>query len=1048
MDIHYNAFISYRHHPEDIRVATEIHRALERYRIPKTIRKNLKGNLRLFRDKDELPITSNLSDDISRALENSDFLIVICSTHTKESIWVQREIETFLKTHTYDKVLSVLVDGEPYDTIPEILQYREEQDPDTGEVKRIPIEPLSCDWRVDKKTAYREELPRLAAALLHCGYDELRQRQRQYKMRRLIAFFSVALVASVSLMTYFLYTSIKIRQANENLQEANEKIRKANVEIQEANVQIQNNLDAALRNQSEYLASAASERFDAGDRMTAISLAMAALPSGTWDRPYVPKAELILADTLGIYTTEPEIVATGIMDCGAIISAFDVTADGKIVYTADRNNRIISWNAEKYAQMAVIDLQNSDYKKMNVSGENLVIQLYTEYGSDDPELCCYSSQGALLWFVKKCDDYAFYGEDSVMILNHNQTLGASTIDFLNVQTGAPVREPMTVPVEGSVVPSKFYQDLYIPGLPVAIDYSDWDHDYVYLIDPETDQVQILEPFTLWPEDQREDLSVLAVTTTQWGDVLVKVSDGSGMYNGIFINMVTTSPARSVLLCYQQNNLRLRWKQSITTYSYNSLSKIETIPDTNRILCQDDNMFLVLDSETGKILGQCETMANILSVNVDADSAYGLMDDGCYYNYSYEDNQCMAMRLMDSDLIQAKSANGTFTLKQNSTHITEYKMSGENGWTVYPDSPDGYVREFCRRDNLLMMVTGNNQLHLFDISTGTFLWTVSLENGYSLDLLGFSRDGKTFYAKEYRKVLTVDVASGQIRTMEIPVAIDEFYSSAYGFSFLTENRLHYLISKGSEFYLAEMNLNIGEAEIGPYLFGTEEEKPGNNSGIVYADEDYIWLWDSKNLVEISREDRKSQKVLSNLATYPLITFHEEKNLFSIGIDGELLFMKPGGDVAMRLDLAGEDAVSVRFHQDDILIVTSDAKLSRYDWEGNLLGKSDLTVYTSFYNSCSPSPGTDLNIKWDFTKDGELLLGVFGLGNIIDCDTWESRAYILNYNCYDHSGNRIVCYADYNLGYFPRYTTEEVIALALDQLNGYQLPEEIRRYYGID
>ena len=122
MDIHYNAFISYRHHPEDIRVATEIHRALEHYRIPKAVRKNQKGNLRLFRDKDELPITSNLSDDIFRALQNSDFLIVICSTHTKESVWVQREIETFLKTHTYDKVLSVLVDGEPYDTITEILQ--------------------------------------------------------------------------------------------------------------------------------------------------------------------------------------------------------------------------------------------------------------------------------------------------------------------------------------------------------------------------------------------------------------------------------------------------------------------------------------------------------------------------------------------------------------------------------------------------------------------------------------------------------------------------------------------------------------------------------------------------------------------------------------------------------------------------------------------------------------------------------------------------------------------------------------------------------------
>jgi len=98
MDIHYNAFISYRHHPDDIRAATQIHRALERFHVPKPIRGKVTLPLRLFRDKDELPITANLSDDIFDALRNSDFLIVICSVHTKESAWVQREIEFFLKT--------------------------------------------------------------------------------------------------------------------------------------------------------------------------------------------------------------------------------------------------------------------------------------------------------------------------------------------------------------------------------------------------------------------------------------------------------------------------------------------------------------------------------------------------------------------------------------------------------------------------------------------------------------------------------------------------------------------------------------------------------------------------------------------------------------------------------------------------------------------------------------------------------------------------------------------------------------------------------------
>ena len=62
MSNHYNAFISYRHHPDDIRVASEIHRALERFHVPASIRKKYGKIERLFRDKEELPITSNLTD--------------------------------------------------------------------------------------------------------------------------------------------------------------------------------------------------------------------------------------------------------------------------------------------------------------------------------------------------------------------------------------------------------------------------------------------------------------------------------------------------------------------------------------------------------------------------------------------------------------------------------------------------------------------------------------------------------------------------------------------------------------------------------------------------------------------------------------------------------------------------------------------------------------------------------------------------------------------------------------------------------------------------
>ena len=100
---HYNAFISYRHSELDSKVAIEVHRKLERFKLPANIRKNFPKDHqkieRVFRDQDELPLADNLSDPIEQALRNSDFLIVICTPRLPESRWCQREIETFKKLH-------------------------------------------------------------------------------------------------------------------------------------------------------------------------------------------------------------------------------------------------------------------------------------------------------------------------------------------------------------------------------------------------------------------------------------------------------------------------------------------------------------------------------------------------------------------------------------------------------------------------------------------------------------------------------------------------------------------------------------------------------------------------------------------------------------------------------------------------------------------------------------------------------------------------------------------------------------------------------------
>lgn len=96
----YDAFISYRHTELDKFVAENLIKELESFKLPKNVAKKLKGKKtkieRVFRDREELPLTNNLEEPIVEALQNSEWLIVICSPRLPESVWCKKEIETFI----------------------------------------------------------------------------------------------------------------------------------------------------------------------------------------------------------------------------------------------------------------------------------------------------------------------------------------------------------------------------------------------------------------------------------------------------------------------------------------------------------------------------------------------------------------------------------------------------------------------------------------------------------------------------------------------------------------------------------------------------------------------------------------------------------------------------------------------------------------------------------------------------------------------------------------------------------------------------------------
>lgn len=214
----YDAFISYRHIAPDKPIAERLQKLLETYVLPKELRSEGK-KLRLFRDETELPTSSDLGSDIKTALEQSRFLVVICSPEYEKSKWCMQEVTYFKQLHNNStrQILTLLV-GDPNlpPAFPEALRYepRRETLPD-GTVRETmeEIEPLAANVSAETlKQAQKKlktEFLRIAAPLLGHRFDDLynrEQRRRTQRKMRLALSAAGVLAAATLLSTLALVT--------------------------------------------------------------------------------------------------------------------------------------------------------------------------------------------------------------------------------------------------------------------------------------------------------------------------------------------------------------------------------------------------------------------------------------------------------------------------------------------------------------------------------------------------------------------------------------------------------------------------------------------------------------------------------------------------------------------------------------------------------------------------------------------------------------------------------------------------------------------------
>ena len=210
-DFRYKAFVSYSW--ADAAWGKWLHQAIETYRTPAALigKDGANGPVParlhpLFKDREEEAAGSSIGNAVGTALDASEFLIVICSPRSAQSQWVNREIAWFKSHRDPDRILALIVDGEPgggeNECFPRALTHHVADD---LTVTDIPIDtPLAADARVTGDGKRGAKL-KLAAAMLGVGLDELinRDERRRTLRTRIVVASSVALALVMSGMAWF-----------------------------------------------------------------------------------------------------------------------------------------------------------------------------------------------------------------------------------------------------------------------------------------------------------------------------------------------------------------------------------------------------------------------------------------------------------------------------------------------------------------------------------------------------------------------------------------------------------------------------------------------------------------------------------------------------------------------------------------------------------------------------------------------------------------------------------------------------------------------------
>lgn len=363
----FEAFISYRHLEPDQQIAQAVHKMIETFRAPKEFEINgQKPVFRVFRDREELA-AKDLSDSIEDALKNSKYLIVICSRRLPLSEWCIKEIQTFRKLHGDERIIPVLIEGEPSESFPwPLKELKRESQSEDAQLQDI----LAADLRPNKilqgevpsyesvkdpqemKLLTKEALSllklekyRIMATILGCSLGDLRQRDKERKNKLVLSIS--ALVGAVFLI-FGLFMANAYQKAERARQEA-----------------VQSNAAILMKSSKDFL--------EDGDSIKAILIAKEAM------EPIDPSMEnhaLLKAEEMAIYNNS--IYNNGFRMLTTIptknkLTYFSISDDSKYIAYGLGNNKTAIADPKNGELIKVLSGHGEQVKLMDFSPDSKLL---------------------------------------------------------------------------------------------------------------------------------------------------------------------------------------------------------------------------------------------------------------------------------------------------------------------------------------------------------------------------------------------------------------------------------------------------------------------------------------------------------------------------------------------------------------------------------------------------------------------------------------------------------------------------------------------------